>query len=133
MLQPLLAHLAVDRPGRGHPQDPSRGGDRRQGLLLPGNPCRPALARHHGRDPAALRQVAGVLGVVHAFGEFCPPLVRHSGELQRMAALSTTFELALLKKVKHSSFGGGGWIAVASYPPALRRVLPNTEHRRHRD
>ena len=37
--------------------------------------------------------VAGVLGVVHA-------------NSMRMAALSTTFELALLKRVKNSSFGG---------------------------
>ena len=42
---------------------------------------------------------ATVFGVVPAFGELCPAL--------SVAALSTTFEPALLKGVKNFSFSGG--------------------------
>jgi hypothetical protein len=50
--------------------------------------------------------VAGVLGVVQAFGELRPALVRRGANSMSMAALSTTFELALLERVKNFSFRG---------------------------
>jgi hypothetical protein len=46
-----------------------------------------------------------VLGVVHAFGELRPALVRRGDELREMA-LSATFEPALLTRVKNFSFRG---------------------------
>jgi hypothetical protein len=42
-----------------------------------------------------------VLGVVQAFGELRPALVRRGANSMRMAALSTTFEPALLERVKY--------------------------------
>jgi hypothetical protein len=67
--------------------------------------------RHRQRDPRARLAgssgvVAGVLGLVQAFGELRPELERRGDELHEMAALSTTCEPALLKRVKNFSFRG---------------------------
>jgi hypothetical protein len=49
---------------------------------------------------------SSALGVVHAFGGLRPALVRRGDELPGRAAISTTFEPALLKRVKNFSLHG---------------------------
>jgi hypothetical protein len=65
---------------------------------------------------------ATVFGVVPAFGELCPA--------RSVAALSTTFEPALLKGVKNFSFSGGirgPWRSSWARRPNLARIHRDLE------